>query len=232
MLIWRCLPPSLRPTVANRALTAKMFTPNAWLRSRAPTSGSRPKCFRCSRGRRERHGADQPAAPVGAVIATSTAHLHTDENGAPERIGGLEPLTVDTLDGKLTPELIDRQAWGWGDEHRAQPPLLRLGPRGRRGALDDRFRHDGGRLSTRSSARSARNSGVDDPWRNPSAPLHRTRSIDFTVSVAVRPQRCCSSPALPFVPSAAVRPQHCCSSPALPFVPKIIAVRATNYYGS
>ena len=26
-----------------------------------------------------------------------------------------------TPDGKLTPELIDRQAWGWGDEHRAQP---------------------------------------------------------------------------------------------------------------
>jgi threonine aldolase len=28
---------------------------------------------------------------------------------------------VPTPDGKLTPELIDRQAWGWGDEHRAQP---------------------------------------------------------------------------------------------------------------
>ncbi len=57
----------------------------------------------------------------GAVIATSTAHLHTDENGAPERVGGLKVLTVDTPDGKLTPELVDRQAWGWGDEHRAQP---------------------------------------------------------------------------------------------------------------
>ncbi|GAA2495943.1 threonine aldolase family protein [Winogradskya humida] len=57
----------------------------------------------------------------GAVIATSTAHIHTDENGAPERIGGLKLLTVPTPDGKLTPELIDREAWGWGDEHRAQP---------------------------------------------------------------------------------------------------------------
>ncbi len=57
----------------------------------------------------------------GAVVATSTAHIHTDENGAPERISGLKLLTVDTPDGKLTPELIDRQAWGWGDEHRAQP---------------------------------------------------------------------------------------------------------------
>jgi threonine aldolase len=57
----------------------------------------------------------------GAVVATSTAHIHTDENGAPERIGGLKLLTVPTDDGKLTPELIDVEAWGWGDEHRAQP---------------------------------------------------------------------------------------------------------------
>ncbi len=57
----------------------------------------------------------------GAVIATSTAHIHTDENGAPERVSGLKLLTISTPDGKLTPELIDREAWGWGDEHRAQP---------------------------------------------------------------------------------------------------------------
>jgi threonine aldolase len=57
----------------------------------------------------------------GAVISSSTAHIHTDENGAPERISGLKLLTVPTPDGKLTPELIDREAWGWGDEHRAQP---------------------------------------------------------------------------------------------------------------
>src|SRR5690606_18438475 len=29
-----------------------------------------------------------------------------------------------TPDGKLTPELIDRQAWGRGDEHRAQPLVV------------------------------------------------------------------------------------------------------------
>jgi len=62
----------------------------------------------------------------GAVIATSTAHIHTDENGAPERISGLKLLTVDTPDGKLTPELIDKEAWGWGDEHRAQPLAVSL----------------------------------------------------------------------------------------------------------
>ncbi|WP_150307564.1 threonine aldolase family protein [Planctomonas psychrotolerans] len=57
----------------------------------------------------------------GAVVCARTAHIHTDENGAPERVGGLKLLQVETPDGKLTPELIDREAWGWGDEHRAQP---------------------------------------------------------------------------------------------------------------
>ncbi|AGL20098.1 low specificity L-threonine aldolase [Actinoplanes sp. N902-109] len=57
----------------------------------------------------------------GAVVTAATAHINTDENGAPERISGLKLLPVATPDGKLTPELIDREAWGWGDEHRAQP---------------------------------------------------------------------------------------------------------------
>lgn len=62
----------------------------------------------------------------GAVIATKTAHIHGDENGAPERVSGLKILTVDTPDGKLTPQLIDREAWGWGDEHRAQPLVVSI----------------------------------------------------------------------------------------------------------
>ena len=62
----------------------------------------------------------------GAVVASETAHIHTDEAGAPERVSGLKLLTVPTPDGKLTPALIDRQAWGWGDEHRAQPLVVSL----------------------------------------------------------------------------------------------------------
>jgi threonine aldolase len=57
----------------------------------------------------------------GAVIAAQTAHINTDEAGAPERMTGIKLLTVPTPDGKLTPELIATEAWGWGDEHRAQP---------------------------------------------------------------------------------------------------------------
>jgi threonine aldolase len=62
----------------------------------------------------------------GAVIATSTAHIHTDEGAAPERISGLKLLTIATPDGKLTPELIETEAWGWGDEHRAQPAAVSI----------------------------------------------------------------------------------------------------------
>ncbi len=64
--------------------------------------------------------------PWGAVICSSDAHIHTDENGAPERVAGLKLLPVPTPDGKLTPELVDREAWGFGDEHRAQPGIVSL----------------------------------------------------------------------------------------------------------
>ncbi|MGY0055977.1 threonine aldolase family protein [Streptomyces sp. LZ34] len=62
----------------------------------------------------------------GAVITADTAHIHVDECGAPERVGGLKLLTVPTEDGKLTPELIDREAYGWDDEHRAMPQVVSL----------------------------------------------------------------------------------------------------------
>ncbi|WP_026550521.1 beta-eliminating lyase-related protein [Arthrobacter sp. Br18] len=57
----------------------------------------------------------------GAVVCPQTAHINVDENAAPERVGGIKLLPVPTPDGKLTPELIDLEAWGWGDPHRAQP---------------------------------------------------------------------------------------------------------------
>jgi threonine aldolase len=62
----------------------------------------------------------------GAVISAKTAHINSDEGGAPERVGGMKLLTVEAPDGKLTPELIDQEAWGWGDEHRAQPLVVSI----------------------------------------------------------------------------------------------------------
>ncbi|MFI8634108.1 threonine aldolase family protein [Microbacterium sp. NPDC077663] len=62
----------------------------------------------------------------GAVVAASTAHINVDEGGAPEKVAGIKILNVPTEDGKLTPELVDREAWGWGDEHRAQPLVVSI----------------------------------------------------------------------------------------------------------
>ncbi len=56
----------------------------------------------------------------GGVICTATAHVNNDESTAPEAVGGFKLLTVSALEGKLTPALIDEQAHGFGDEHRAQ----------------------------------------------------------------------------------------------------------------
>lgn len=64
--------------------------------------------------------------PWGAVICSSHAHIHTDEGAAPERVAGLKLLPVPAADGKLTPELIDTEAFGWGFEHRAQPLVVSI----------------------------------------------------------------------------------------------------------
>lgn len=63
----------------------------------------------------------------GGVIATDIAHINTDENGAPERVGGLKLLTVKAgQDGKLKPEDLERWHHDVGDVHRAQPRLVSI----------------------------------------------------------------------------------------------------------
>lgn len=64
--------------------------------------------------------------PYEAVICAESSHLNVDECGAAERILGCKLLTVQTPDGKLTPELIERRLEGRGDEHRAQPRVVQL----------------------------------------------------------------------------------------------------------
>jgi threonine aldolase len=64
--------------------------------------------------------------PYEAVICAESAHLNTDECGAPERLLGCKLLTVATPDGKLTPDLVATRLVGLGDEHRAQPRAVCL----------------------------------------------------------------------------------------------------------
>jgi threonine aldolase len=62
----------------------------------------------------------------GSVVVPSSAHVHNDEAGAPERMAGLKLLTVATEDGKLTPELVATVIAGGHDVHFPQPSVVAL----------------------------------------------------------------------------------------------------------
>ncbi|MGD0755620.1 MAG: low specificity L-threonine aldolase [Bacteroidales bacterium] len=61
-----------------------------------------------------------------SIIAASTAHLEGDECGAPEKFIGCKVLVVDTPDGKITPELIERHMHGLDFEHHSQPKVISI----------------------------------------------------------------------------------------------------------
>jgi threonine aldolase len=61
-----------------------------------------------------------------AVICAESAHINTDECGAPEQLVGTKLLTVPAADGKITPELIAEKLSGRGDDHRSQPGVVAL----------------------------------------------------------------------------------------------------------
>ncbi len=62
----------------------------------------------------------------GAIICTQTAHIHNDEINAPEYIGNFKILAIATSDGKLTPDLIQKELYRLGNEHAAQPAVIYL----------------------------------------------------------------------------------------------------------
>ncbi len=62
----------------------------------------------------------------GAVVTSEHAHVHQDENAAPERVGGIKLLTVPSPDGRLTPDAVDRFVGDLGDQHRAQPLVVSI----------------------------------------------------------------------------------------------------------
>ena len=64
--------------------------------------------------------------PHQAVVCADTAHIHTDECGAPERHLGCKLLPAATVDGRLSVEAVDRQVWGVGDEHHVQARALSI----------------------------------------------------------------------------------------------------------
>ena len=61
-----------------------------------------------------------------SVITANTAHLETDECGAPEKFTGCKVLTVETQDGKINPALIRKHLHGFDFEHHAQPKVISI----------------------------------------------------------------------------------------------------------
>src|SRR3954467_8491875 len=62
--------------------------------------------------------------PWEAVITPATSHLHVDECGAPEHLGGLKLITVPTSDGKLMPAEVVGRLGRLGDQHAVQPRVV------------------------------------------------------------------------------------------------------------
>jgi threonine aldolase len=60
------------------------------------------------------------------VICADSAHINTDESGAPEHLLGTKLLGIPAPDGKLTPELIAGRLAGRGDEHFVQPGAVAI----------------------------------------------------------------------------------------------------------
>ncbi|HAN19796.1 MAG: threonine aldolase [Bacteroidetes bacterium GWC2_33_15] len=61
-----------------------------------------------------------------SVICAETAHINEDECGAPERFNGFKLLPVETHDGKLTVDSIQKHMKGFDFEHHSQPRVISI----------------------------------------------------------------------------------------------------------
>jgi threonine aldolase len=61
-----------------------------------------------------------------SVICTSQSHISVDETGAPERILGVKLQSLETSNGKLTPEHIHNAARQLGNVHHVQPGVVSI----------------------------------------------------------------------------------------------------------
>ena len=61
-----------------------------------------------------------------SVLCAETAHIQTDECGAPEKFTGSKLIPIATQNGKLTPYQIEKHLHGFGFEHHSQPGLISI----------------------------------------------------------------------------------------------------------
>ncbi len=61
-----------------------------------------------------------------AVICAESAHIYTDECGAPEKFTGCKLIPIATRDGKLTVEAVSQAYHGIDDPHHVQPRVISI----------------------------------------------------------------------------------------------------------
>ncbi len=61
-----------------------------------------------------------------SIICADTAHIQTDECGAPEKLTGCKLLPVESHKGKITPEGIRKHLHDFGFEHHSQPGIVSI----------------------------------------------------------------------------------------------------------
>ncbi|HQH40830.1 MAG TPA: low specificity L-threonine aldolase [Bacteroidales bacterium] len=64
--------------------------------------------------------------PFNSIVCAETAHIHTDECGAPERFTGCKILSIPTGNGKITPAQVTKHLHGFGFEHHSQPGVVSI----------------------------------------------------------------------------------------------------------
>ena len=61
-----------------------------------------------------------------SIVCATTAHIYSDECGAPAKATAAVLKPIATPDGKLTPELIAKELHGLGDQHHSQPQVVHI----------------------------------------------------------------------------------------------------------
>jgi threonine aldolase len=61
-----------------------------------------------------------------AILCAETAHIQTDECGAPEKFTGSKLITIPSGNGKVSPAELLKKLHGFGVEHHTQPGMLSI----------------------------------------------------------------------------------------------------------
>jgi threonine aldolase len=83
-------------------------------------------------------GLSAAARSWNSVITAYSAHIEQDECGAPEKFTGCKVLTVDTPDGKIKPELVEKHLIEFGFEHHSQPRVISITQSSEKGTVYSR----------------------------------------------------------------------------------------------